>query len=108
MASLEKHQEAVKKYAKKVDDELLAALSKTYRLVLSKKDTEYVACGQPAELETVRKNFLKKKLGLSLPDEDLDAAIQEVCETMKADKMKSRLAFYYLLSEKFGAKDALV
>lgn len=108
MADIDTHKQDVNKYAKKVDTELVDALAKTYRLVLSNRDSAYVACSQPAELETIRKNFLKKKLGLSLPDEDLNAALKEVCAEMSDTKNKSRLTFYYLLAEKFGGKDALV
>ena len=91
----------VRKYAQgTVDEAALAGLAKTYRLVLGKADTRYVACADPAERERVRKNFLEKKLGLSGPD--LDAAIEAACAAMKADRTKSRLTFYYLLAERFG------
>ena len=100
------HLEDVKKYAKKpVNEAAVAGLEETYRLVLSQADTRYVACSDKAELETVRKNFLEKKLGLS--GDDLDAAVKEVCETMKATRSKSRLTFYYLLAERYGKLDAL-
>ena len=96
------HLADVKKYAKKpVDEKAVAGLLKTYRLVLSKADTQYVACADPKERETVRKNFLEKKLGLKAGPE-LDASIEEACQAMKADRTKSRLTFYYLLAEKHG------
>lgn len=95
----------VRKYSKgPVDEAALAGLLKTYRLVLSKADTRYVACTDPAERERVRESFLKKKLGLS--GDSLDAAVEEVCAAMKADRTKSRLTFYYLLAERFGKLDA--
>lgn len=95
------HLADVKTYAKKpVDEAALEKLAKTYRLVLSKPDTRFVACSDPAELDRVRENFLKKKLGLS--GNDLDASIKSVCETMKASRSKSRLTFYYLLAEHHG------
>ncbi|WP_342152534.1 DUF2853 family protein [Methylorubrum sp. SB2] len=98
------HLDDVKKYAKSpVNEAALANMEKTYRLVLSKPDTRYVACSDKAELETVRKNFLEKKLGLS--GDDLDASIKSVCETMKATRSKSRLTFYYLLAEHHGKLD---
>ena len=68
--------------------------------MLSKADTRYVACADPAERERVRKSFLEKKLGLS--GDDLDAAIEAACAAMKADRTKSRLTFYYLLAERYG------
>jgi len=99
------HLEDVKKYAKKaVNEKAVEGMVKTYRLVLSKPDTRYVACSDKAELETVRKNFLEKKLGLT--GDDLDASIKTVCETMKASRSKSRLTFYYLLAEHHGKLDS--
>lgn len=99
------HLADVKTYAKKpVDEAALESMAKTYRLVLSKPDTRFVACSDPAELDRVRENFLKKKLGLS--GDDLDASIKTVCEAMKASRAKSRLTFYYLLAEHHGKLDA--
>ena len=81
----------------------MTGLLKTYRLVLSKADTRYVACADPAERERVRKNFLEKKLGLS--GDDLDVAVEATCAAMKADRTKSRLTFYYLLWRR-GTREA--
>jgi hypothetical protein len=44
----------------------------------------------------------EKKLALTGSDADLDNAVMEVCQKMKADRDKSRVAFYYLLAEKYG------
>ena len=98
---MQDHVADVKKYAKgPVQEAAVAGLLKTYRLVLSKADTRYVACADPAERQRVRKSFLEKKLGLS--GDQLDPAIEAVCGEMKADRTKSRLTFYYLLAERFG------
>ncbi|PNG27984.1 DUF2853 family protein [Methylocella silvestris] len=98
------HLADVKKYAAKpVDEAAVAGLEKNYRLVLSNADSRYVACSDPAEVERVRENFLKKKLGLT--EGDLDGAIKSVCVAMKEDRTKSRLTFYYLLAEHFGKLD---
>ena len=61
-----------------------------------------MACQDKAERDRVRDSFLKKKLGLTGTDAELDQAIVDVCQTMKADHDKSRVAFYYLLAQKFG------
>lgn len=96
------HLADVKKFAKKpLNEAAFAGMSKSYALVMSKPDTRYVACSDPKELERVRENFLKKKLGLK--SADLDASIKATCEHMKSDKTKSRLTFYYLLAEHYGA-----
>ena len=101
MADVEQHKATVAKYAK-VNAAALDGMAKTYRLVLSNNDSQYVACGDEGEKSTVRENFLKKKLGLTNSEADLNAAIDSVCATMKEDRMKSRLAFYYLLAEKYN------
>ena len=49
------HMADVKKYAKgAVDEAAVAGIAKTYRLVLSKADTRYVACADPSERERVQ------------------------------------------------------
>jgi hypothetical protein len=101
------HLADVKKFAKKpVNEAAVTAMARTYALVMSKPDTRYVACSDPTEIERVRDNFLKKKLGLN--GGDLDASIKAVCEVMKADRTKSRLTFYYLLAEHHGKLDSFV
>ena len=65
------------------------------------KDASTVSGTDQAELDTVKNNFLIKKLGLKNGPE-LDAAIAEVVETMgKSNRNKYRAIFYYLLAVKF-------
>ncbi len=85
-----------------VDEAVVTAMVRSYGLVMRKADTRLVACGDPEELATVKQNFLKKKLGLSQGDSELDAMIQKVCNTMKASNHKNRLTFYYLLAKDAG------
>jgi 3-dehydroquinate synthetase len=101
------HMADLKKFAKKAINEAAAAgMMKSYALVMGKADTRYVACSDPTELDRVRENFLKKKLGLNTTD--MDASIKAICEHMKSDKTKSRLTFYYLLAEHYGKLDMFV
>ena len=66
------------------------------------RDAATVSCSQASELETVKKNFLIKKLGLK-DDAKLDAAIKEVCEQLgSSNRSKYRAMFYYLLTVKFN------
>jgi len=68
-----------------------------------KKDSETVSCSQSSELDTVKKNFLTKKLGLSLSDTEMDAAIKKVCEAMgTSNRNKYRALFYALLAKEFN------
>lgn len=65
-------------------------------------DASTVAGSQKSELETVKNNFLIKKLGL--PDGDnLMAAIESVIETYgKSERNKYRVVVYYMLTKHFG------
>lgn len=99
---MSKHLEEIQKYDAKADPAIVEKMAKTYRLVLSKRDSAYVSVSDDNELKTVRENFLKKKLGLKDSDEKLDAIIADVAEQMKADRMKERLTFYYLCAKKAG------
>lgn len=65
-------------------------------------DASTVAGSQPSELETVKKNFLMKKLGLADSD-GLMAAIDSVIETYgRSERNKYRAVIYYMLTKHFG------
>jgi hypothetical protein len=65
-------------------------------------DAETVAASQDSELETVKNNFLVKKLGLRDGPELMDA-INAAIETYgKSERNKYRPVFYYLLVKHFG------
>jgi hypothetical protein len=92
-----------KKLGLSISDDLMSKVVIGLGPSVYKKDSESVACGQVKELETVKKNFLKKKLGLTNDDAELDAAIKEVCEQLgTSNKSKKRVHFYALLAMKFN------
>lgn len=65
-------------------------------------DASTVAGSQPAELETVKNNFLIKKLGLPDSPKLIDA-IHQVIETYgKSERNKYRVVVYYMLTKHFG------
>ncbi|SDD63005.1 DUF2853 family protein [Ruegeria marina] len=65
-------------------------------------DASTVAASQPGELETVKNNFLIKKLGLS-DGPELDAAIATAMETYgQSERNKYRAVVYYMLTKHFG------
>ncbi len=65
-------------------------------------DAATVASSQAGEIETVKNNFLIKKLGLS-DGPELDAAITSVIETYgKSERNKYRAVVYYMLTKHFG------
>jgi len=64
-------------------------------------DAETVAASQESELETVKNNFLIKKLGLS-DGPELMAAIKSVVETYgMSERNKYRPVVYYMLTKHF-------
>lgn len=65
-------------------------------------DASTVAGSDAAELETVKKNFLMKKLGLE-DSEGLMQAINAVIDTYgRSERSKYRAVVYYLLVKHFG------
>ncbi|MEM6905284.1 MAG: DUF2853 family protein [Pseudomonadota bacterium] len=65
-------------------------------------DSATVAATQPGELETVKNNYLIKKLGLA-DGPELDSAIQAVIEKYgKSERNKFRAVIYYMLCTHFG------
>jgi hypothetical protein len=69
-------------------------------------ESSTVAAGQPVELETVKNNFLIRKLGLA-DGPTLMAAIDAVINTYgRSERNKYRAVVYYMLVKHFG-KDAV-
>jgi hypothetical protein len=65
-------------------------------------DASTVAAGQDSELETVKNNFLVKKLGLKDGPQLMDA-INAVIETYgRSERNKYRAVVYYMLVKHFG------
>lgn len=65
-------------------------------------DASTVAGTQASELETVKNNFLIKKLGLPDSPKLMDA-IHQVIETYgKSERNKYRVVVYYMLTKHFG------
>ncbi len=92
----------VKSSGVKVDEGLLIAVAKSLGPSIYNLDASKVSCSQASEMETVKKNYLIKKLGLD-DSPKLDAAIKEVCEKLgSSNRNKLRIIFYALLAEKFG------
>lgn len=105
---MSKFDEKVSLYKKFMDDrdirsntELFTAVTKGLGPSIYKKDAETVSGSDPRELETVKNNFLIKKLGLADTPE-LDEKIGEVMERIgKSERNKYRAVVYYMLVKKF-------
>ena len=86
-----------------LDEAFIAKVTNGLGPSIYNKDAETVSCSDASELDRVRENFLKKKLGLSQDDKELDTAIKETCEKMgSSNRNKYRALFYALLAKKFG------
>ena len=97
----------IKKHYGEVDEDFVAIIVKNLGPSIYKKDAELVSCSDPKELDTVRKSFLMKKLGIDASQGVLDAAIADVCEELNATRTKYRATFYYALAKKFKKESVL-
>jgi Protein of unknown function (DUF2853) len=95
----------VRRYDAKADETAVAKIVKHLGIALRNKDSSLVSCSDPAELDRVREKWCMKKFGAT-DAKKCDSIIATVCETMKADKTKGRVTFYYLVAkhmDKLGA-----
>lgn len=105
---MSKFDDVIKKYtaeAKKlklnIPNDFLIAVTRGLGPSIYNADAETVASSDPSELDTVKKNFLIKKLGLT-DGPELDKAIDEVVEQLgRSNRNKYRALVYALLAIKF-------
>ena len=91
-----------KKLGLGLSESLIHKVAKGLGPSIYKKDAACVSCSDQSEIDTVKKNFLIKKLGLS-DGPKLDDALNETCDKMgSSNRNKYRVLFYALLVKKFG------
>lgn len=96
----------VLRYDATANEETVAKIVKYLGVALRNADSSLVSCGDDKELERVRQKWCGKKLGIA--EEARGRRVVElVCETMSAERAKSRVTFYYLVAKHFGKLDAL-
>lgn len=107
---MSKRDELITKYAADIKDklgqtpdmDLLTKVTIGCGPSIYNKDASTVSGGDQSELDTVKNNFLIKKLGLS-DGAKLDEAIASVMEQYgKSNRSKYRAVVYYLLTKHFG------
>ncbi|WP_037315411.1 DUF2853 family protein [Ruegeria halocynthiae] len=105
-----KRDELIAKYAEDLKDkcgmdadmDLLTKVTIGCGPAIYDADASTVAATQEAELETVKNNFLIKKLGLS-DGPELMQAINKALETYgMSERNKYRAVVYYMLTKQFG------
>ncbi|NHF61257.1 DUF2853 family protein [Flavobacteriaceae bacterium TP-CH-4] len=84
-----------------IDHDQLDGYVNSLKSMVDNKDATLVSSQDESELETVRRNFVEKKLGVTDKDKAM-AAIHAVADKMSGIRMKSRPAFYYLVAHELG------
>jgi len=84
-----------------IDHDLLDDLVGRMRMIVDNKDAVLVSGTDPSELETVRTNFVAKKLGVDDKDKAM-TAIHKVADKMSGIRMKNRAAFYYMVQKELS------
>ncbi len=100
MADYSKYLPDVTKYDPAPDEAAVEGIVKHLGIALRQRDSSLVSASDPAERATVRDGFMKKKLGLTGSDAELDATLKEVLDQMSGDRAKSRVTVCYLLAKK--------
>jgi hypothetical protein len=107
---MSKRDELIAKYAADLKDkcgvnpdmDLLTKVTVGLGPSIYNADSSTVSGSDESELETVKNNYLIKKLGLSESD-DLDGAIASVMDTYgQSNRNKYRAVVYYLLCTHFN------
>lgn len=106
---MSKRDDLIQKYAAqlkdagvKVDLDLLTKVTIGCGPSIYNADASTVSGSDPKELETVKKNYLIKKLGMK-DGPKLDAAIEKAINTLgKSTRNKYRASVYYLLCKDCG------
>lgn len=108
MADASKYEENIKKYASGYNQAAAEKIVGHLGIALRNRDSSLVSCSDPTELQRVREKWCRGKLGLAHSNDELDAAIEKVCEALKPEGgNKSRVTFYYLLAEHYEKLDML-
>lgn len=111
---MSKRDELIAKYAAdlkekcgvKADMDLLTKVTIGCGPSIYNDDAATVSSSSEQELDTVKNNFLMKKLGLSASD-DLDGGINAVMDKYgRSNRNKYRAVVYYLLVKHFGKESA--
>lgn len=96
----------VQRFDAGADAAVVDKIVKHLGIALRSKDASLVSCSDPSELDRVCEKWCMKKLG-ETDAEAGKATVAKVCETMKGDRQKNRVTFYYLVAKEMGKLDTL-
>jgi hypothetical protein len=103
---MEKHLAEVRRYDALAHPDVVSRIVSHLGLSLYDRDAAYVAASDEAELETVRRSWCGKRLGAD-DTARIRTAVDLVCWTMAADRLKRRVTFYYLCAKQLGKVGAI-
>jgi len=90
----------VQRYDADADAAIVDKIVKHLGIALRSRDASLVSCSDKSELDRVCEKWCMKKLGA---DQGAgDSVVAKVCETMKGDRQKQRVTFYYLVAQEMG------
>lgn len=81
-----------------VDHDRLDGYVNSLKSMAFNQDATLVSGKDESELETVRRNFVEKKLGVTDKEKGMKA-VHKIADKMSGIRMKSRPAFYYLVAD---------
>lgn len=91
----------VQRYEAGADADIVQKIVKHLGIALRSKDASLVSCSDKSELDRVCEKWCMKKLG-ETDTASAGAVVAKVCETMKGDRQKQRVTFYYLVAKEMG------
>lgn len=108
MADASEYVEGIKRYTESYNQAAAERIVGHLGIALRNRDSALISCSEASELKRVREKWCRGRLRLAHSNDELDTALQLICEKMKADaSQKSRVTFYYLLAEHFDRLDLL-
>ncbi|MEE9272669.1 MAG: DUF2853 family protein [Robiginitomaculum sp.] len=103
MAKAAKYMDNVKKYDGGASEAVIQKICNYLGIALTNKDSSLVSCSDKTEIDRVVNGYCAKKMDMKA--DEAQSACETVCATMKEDRMKSRVTFYYLLAKNAGKLD---
>ncbi|MGR3484253.1 MAG: DUF2853 family protein [Paracoccaceae bacterium] len=110
---MSKRAEKIEKYAGNIRDklgrepdmDLLTRVTIACGPTIYNRDSETVSGGDSKELETVKRNWVMKRLGVTDEDKAMGGIQACLTEYGRDNRSKYRAVMYYMLAEYFGAGD---
>lgn len=90
----------IQRYDASADADTVKKIVRYLGIALRNRDASMVSCSDDSELERIRQKWCGKKLGTD--GKAAEGAVMKVCETMKADRSKARVTFYYLVAKELN------